>query len=233
MSDKALVLFSGGQDSTVCLAWALSRFQMIDTIGFDYGQYHRIELDCRQKVISEIKRKFPLWKSKLGSDHIIDLSILGQISQTALTENISITIDDSGLPNTFVPGRNLLFFIFAAAIAYQRGFKNLVGGMSQSDFSGYPDCRKDTIVAQQKALNLGMDTNFKIITPLMWLDKAKTWKLAENLGGVELTEIIIQHTHTCYKGNRSLLHSWGYGCADCPACLLRQRGYETWLRTDS
>ncbi|MEN2495036.1 MAG: 7-cyano-7-deazaguanine synthase [Hyphomicrobiaceae bacterium hypho_1] len=231
MRGKALVLFSGGQDSTVCLAWALSRFQNVETIGFDYYQNHNIELDCRQNVLSEIRNKFPTWSDKLGSDHIIDLSVLGKLSKTALTEDIEIKVGKHHLPNTFVPGRNILFLTFAAVIGYHRGHRNLIGGMSQTDFSGYPDCRDDTIKAQQITLNLGMGTNYNLITPLMWLNKAETWGLAKKLGGSDFVDIIIRHSHTCYKGERSLLYDWGYGCGNCPACLLRKKGYETWLNT--
>ena len=229
MSDTALVLFSGGQDSTVCLAWALERFQWVETIGFDYGQRHRVELDCRQDILAEIGTTFPAWDGKLGADHVIDLSVLGQISETALTQDVAIEMSENGLPNTFVPGRNLLFFNFAAAVAYRRGLKHLVGGMCQTDFSGYPDCRDDTMKAQQITLNLGMGAQFVVATPLMWLDKAETWAMAQLLGGAKLIDMIILRTHTCYMGERSRLNDWGYGCGACPACLLRKQGYETWV----
>jgi len=231
MSNTALVLFSGGQDSTVCLAWALNRFQRIETIGFDYGQRHRIELECRQNVIADIRKTFPEWGAKLGPDHPLDLGVLGEISQTALTQDVEIHMNENGLPNTFVPGRNLLFLTFAAAVAYRRGLQNLVGGMCQTDFSGYPDCRDDAMKAQQVTLNLGMATEFVVAMPLMWLNKAETWGLADALGGAKLIEMIIHHTHTCYVGDRSQVHDWGYGCGNCPACELRKQGYETWLAT--
>ena len=230
MSDPraALVLFSGGQDSTACLAWALDRHARVETVGFDYGQRHRIELDCRALVREQLRSHFPQWRDKLGDDHLLDLSLLGQISDTALTDARAIEIGASGLPNTFVPGRNLLFFTFAAALAYRRGVSVLVGGMCETDFSGYPDCRDNTLKALQVALSLGMDTPMTVETPLMWLDKAQTWALADSLGGEALTELIIEHTHTCYLGERSQRHAWGYGCGQCPACELRARGYAAW-----
>jgi 7-cyano-7-deazaguanine synthase len=230
MSDPraALVLFSGGQDSTVCLAWALDRYERVETVGFDYGQRHRIELDCRAAVRAQLQVNFPLWHDRLGEDHLLDLSLLGQISDTALTDARAIEIGASGLPNTFVPGRNLLFFTFAAALAYRRGISVLVGGMCETDYSGYPDCRDNTLKALQVALSLGMATPMTIETPLMWLDKAQTWALAESLGGAALTELIVEHTHTCYLGERSQRHAWGYGCGQCPACELRSRGYDAW-----
>jgi len=228
-SDAALVLFSGGQDSTVCLAWALDRFKSVETIGFDYGQRHRVELNCRQAILHEIKKDFPDWGSKLGPDHMIDLSVLGQISSTAMTSDVAIEMNANGLPSTFVPGRNLLFFTFAAAVAYRRGLKNLVGGMCETDFSGYPDCRDDTLKAQQITLNLGMGTDFVLLPPLMRRTKAETWALAHELGGAKFIEKVIHETHTCYLGNRSQFNDWGYGCGSCPACSLRQKGYESWL----
>jgi 7-cyano-7-deazaguanine synthase len=224
----ALVLFSGGQDSTACLAWALDRFARVETVGFDYGQRHRIELDCRVAVCEQLRAGFPPWRDKLGDDHRLDLSLLGQISDTALTDARAIEIGASGLPNTFVPGRNLLFFTFAAALAYRRGLSVLVGGMCETDYSGYPDCRDNTLKALQVALSLGMATPMTVETPLMWLDKAQTWALAQSLGGTALTELIVEHTHTCYLGERAQRHAWGYGCGQCPACELRSRGYATW-----
>lgn len=225
---SALVLFSGGQDSTTCLAWALQRFMHVETVAFDYRQRHRIELDQRLSVLEEIRRGFPQWADRLGQDHFVDLGVLGQISETSLTRNVAFEIEKGGLPNTFVPGRNLLFFTFAAAIAWRRDIRNLVGGMCETDFSGYPDCRDNTVKALQVALNLGMDRSFVLHTPLMWLDKAETWELARTLGTSELVEIIIEHTHTCYENTRSNRNDWGYGCGGCPACALRKRGYLAW-----
>ena len=226
---KALVLFSGGQDSTTCLAWALDRYAEVETLAFDYGQRHRIELDCRNTVRAEIARQFPHWVGKLGADHLLDLSLLGQISDTALTSERAIELQANGLPNTFVPGRNLLFLTFAATLAYRRGASVLVGGMCETDFSGYPDCRDNTLKALQVALSLGMDAPMTIETPLMWLDKAQTWALTERLGGETLTELVVEHTHTCYLGDRTQRHAWGYGCGLCPACDLRRKGYRSWL----
>ncbi|CAN5236272.1 7-cyano-7-deazaguanine synthase QueC [soil metagenome] len=225
---RALVLFSGGQDSTACLAWALERFAHVETIGFDYGQRHSVELECRREVRARIAAGFPSWSEKLGEDHLLDLSLLGQISDTALTSERAIEMNASGLPNTFVPARNLLFFTFAATIAYRRGLSVLVGGMCETDFSGYPDCRDNTLKALQVALSLGLDSAMTVETPLMWLTKAQTWALSEALGGEALTELIVEHTHTCYLGDRSQRHAWGYGCGECPACDLRREGYEEW-----
>ena len=227
MTDSALVLFSGGQDSTTCLAWALERYAHVETVGFDYGQRHRIELDCRAKILAALKRDFPSWAPRLGDDHMLDLSILGQLSETALTQDKEIAFATSGLPNTFVPGRNLLFFTFAAAIAYRRGIKHLVGGMCETDYSGYPDCRDDTLKALQVALNLGMEQRFVVDTPLMWIDKAQTFALVHEIGGDRLMRIVLEHTHSCYMGDRAHRHDWGYGCGTCPACELRRQG---WLR---
>ena len=224
----ALVLFSGGQDSTTCLAWALECFDRVETIGFDYGQRHSIELDCRKPILDAVRRDFPQWAPRLGEDHMVDLGLIGKISQTALTSEIAIQMNAGGLPNTFVPGRNLLFMTVAATLAYRRGLSVLVGGMCETDFSGYPDCRDDTMKALQVALNLGMDQRFRVETPLMWLDKAATWALAETLGGKRLVDIILEDTHTCYLGRRDTLHPWGYGCGECPACLLRKKGFGTW-----
>ena len=226
---RALVLFSGGQDSTVCLAWALERFAHVETIGFAYGQRHRIELECRLQVCSALHRQFPIWAKRLGDDHLLDLALLGQISDTALTDSRAIEMSAQGLPNTFVPGRNLLFFTFAAAVAYRRGLSVLVGGMCETDFSGYPDCRDNTLKALQVAVSLGLDAPMTIATPLMWLDKAQTWAMADALGGEALTELVVEHTHTCYLGDRTQRHAWGYGCGICPACDLRRKGYTTWL----
>lgn len=227
MDDRsALVLFSGGQDSTTCLAWALDRFEHIETIGFDYGQRHRIELDVRPQLLDRIRTDFLGWRDRLGEDHLIDMAVLGQVSDTALTRGVEITMESNGLPNTFVPGRNLLFLGFAGAVAYRRGTKHLVTGVCETDYSGYPDCRDDTIKAMQLALNLGMEARFVIHTPLMWIDKAQTWALAEHLGGKVLVDLIRDETHTCYNGDRTHRHNWGYGCNACPACGLRAQGWE-------
>jgi 7-cyano-7-deazaguanine synthase len=227
-AEPALVLFSGGQDSATCLAWALARFARVETIGFDYGQRHRVELDCRTRIAERLKAEFPQWGAKLGEDHLVDLSVLGQISETALTRDAEIAFADSGLPNTFVPGRNLLFFTFAAAIGLRRGLKHLVGGMCETDYSGYPDCRDDTLKSLQATLSLGMDHRFVIHTPLMWRDKRATWELAEELGGERLVELIREDSHSCYLGERGQRHDWGYGCGQCPACELRRKGWEAY-----
>ena len=225
---KALVLFSGGQDSTTCLAWALSQFAHVETVGFDYGQRHRIEMDVRLTTLSELRAAFPAWGDRLGDDHVGDLAVLGQISETSLTRDVAIAYEQSGLPNTFVPGRNLLFLTFAATIAYRRGLEVLVGGMCETDFSGYPDCRDNTMKAMQLALSLGLDRKLRVETPLMWIDKAQTWALADQLGGGALTDLIVEHTHTCYHGVRGERHEWGYGCGECPACALRKAGHTKW-----
>ena len=224
-ASKALVLFSGGQDSATCLAWALSKYEHVETIGFDYGQRHRVELDCRQTVLTRIRATYPEWSRRLGEDHLLDLGVLGQISDTALTQSKAIEMQSSGLPNTFVPARNLLFITFAGAVAYRRDLGMLVGGMCETDYSGYPDCRDATLKALQQALSLGLDSTITIETPLMWIHKAATWRMAEELGGRRLVEIIEEHTHTCYVGDRSERHRWGYGCGKCPACELRWQGY--------
>ena len=219
-------MFSGGQDSATCLAWALDRFAEVETIGFDYRQRHRVELDCRTVVLDRIRREFPPWGARLGADHLIDFAVLGQISETALTRDSAIALDPGGLPNTFVPGRNLMFFTLAAAVGYRRGLRHLVGGMCETDYSGYPDCRDDALKALQATLSLGMDHRFVIHTPLMWRDKAMTWALALKLGGAALVELIRDETHSCYRGERSQHHGWGYGCGNCPACALRRAGWE-------
>jgi 7-cyano-7-deazaguanine synthase len=229
---SAIVLFSGGQDSTTCLAWALDRFERVETVGFDYGQRHRVELDVRPAILARLRRDFAHWAPRLGEDHLLDMSILGQVSDTALTRKVAIAMEETGLPNTFVPGRNLAFLAFAAALAYRRGARHLVTGVCETDYSGYPDCRDDTIKAMQLALNLGMETRFVIHTPLMWIDKAETWALAEQLGGPPLVELVREGTHSCYQGDRSTLHEWGYGCAECPACELRMRGFEQFRGTN-
>ncbi|WP_347555561.1 7-cyano-7-deazaguanine synthase [Robbsia sp. KACC 23696] len=254
VGEGALVLFSGGQDSATCLAWALQRFARVETIGFDYGQRHKIELTCRDAFRAQLlaagvredradaalsdvadgalaqdalgaDAPFAAWSGRLGADHMIDLSLLGQISDTAMTREIEIAMRDDGLPNTFVPGRNLLFLTVAATVAYRRGLRVLVGGMCETDYSGYPDCRDDTLKALQVALNLGMDRRMVLQTPLMWLDKAATWGLAEQMGGATLVDLVRDHTHTCYVGDRTHFHPWGYGCGACPACHLRANGY--------
>ena len=228
MGDGALVLFSGGQDSTVCLAWALERFDRVETIGFDYGQRHAIELTCRDKVREALIERFPSWAAKLGPDHMVDLRTLGALAQTALTDERAIAMTKDGLPNTFVPGRNILFFTYAAAIAWRRDLKRLVGGMCETDYSGYPDCRDDTLKALQVALTLGLDRRLVIDAPLMWIDKAATWALAKTLGGRALVDLIVEETHSCYLGDRSHRHAWGYGCGTCPACELRAGGWRKW-----
>jgi 7-cyano-7-deazaguanine synthase len=230
---KALVLFSGGQDSTACLAWALERYAAVETLGFDYGQRHRIELECRTRVRDEIRAAFPDWGARLGEDHLLDLQLLGQISDTALTSERAIEMQANGLPNTFVPGRNLLFLGFAAALAYRRGASVLVGGMCETDYSGYPDCRDNTLKALQVALSLGLDAPMTVETPLMFLTKAQTWALTQHLGGDALNALIVEHTHTCYLGERGPLHPWGHGCGQCPACVLRRQGYEAWRAADA
>jgi 7-cyano-7-deazaguanine synthase len=232
MSDQtALVLFSGGQDSATCLAWALDRFDRVETIGFDYRQRHRAELDARGDFREGLERHFPKWAAKLGEDRVLDLSVLGEISDTALTRDVEIVTEASGLPNTFVPGRNIVFLTFAAAVAYRRGLKHVVTGVCETDFSGYPDCRDDTIKALQVALNLGMERRFVLDTPLMWIDKTQTWSLAEQLGGMILVDLIRERTLTCYQGDIVTTHDWGRGCGVCPACGLRARGYDTFVRT--
>jgi len=224
-SGKALVLFSGGQDSATCLAWALDRFSAVETIGFAYGQRHAVELEVRGAFIARLRAAFPAWAGRLGEDHMLDLSVIGKMGQTALTADVEIEMGRNNLPTTFVPGRNILFFSSAAAVAYRRGLRHLVGGMCETDYSGYPDCRDDTLKALQVALNLGLDSRFVIETPLMWLDKAATWALAERLGGQRLVDLMIEHTHSCYRGDRSRRHAWGYGCGTCPACELRAGGW--------
>jgi 7-cyano-7-deazaguanine synthase len=221
----ALVLFSGGQDSTVCLAWALARFARVETVGFDYGQRHRVELQCRRVVREQITPLSPSWAARLGEDHPIDLSVLASLSDSALVHERAIELEASGLPNTFVPARNLMFLVAAAALAYRRGASVLVGGMCETDYSGYPDCREATMQAMQSALSLGLDTPLEVATPLMHLDKAQTWQLAEALGGEALNALIEEHTHTCYLGERGTRHAWGYGCGQCPACALRAKGH--------
>jgi 7-cyano-7-deazaguanine synthase len=238
MHTTALVLFSGGQDSTTCLTHALSRFERVETVGFDYGQRHHVEMTARLTVLAELRQQFPTWAPKLGDDHVLDLAVLGQVSETSLTRDMAFQMESTGLPNTFVPGRNLLFLTLAAALAYRRGLQVIVTGVCETDFSGYPDCRDDTMKAMQLALSLGMDKRYLIDTPLMWIDKAATWQLAHDLGeraqtggGAQLVDLITEHTHTCYAGDRTHRHAWGYGCGACPACELRAKGHTVYRGT--
>jgi 7-cyano-7-deazaguanine synthase len=232
----ALVLFSGGQDSATCLAWALARFERVETVGFDYGQRHRVELAQRSVVLRALRARFGAWRARLGDDHLLDATVLGQISECALTRDTAFAMQASGLPNTFVPARNLLFLTLAGALAYRRGLQVIVTGVCETDYSGYPDCRDDTMKAMQLALSLGMDRRVVVDTPLMWIDKAATWQLAHELGqqadasggGDALVELIAEHTHTCYEGDRRQRHAWGYGCGQCPACQLRAAGWARW-----
>jgi len=227
-SDGALVLFSGGQDSTVCLAWALARYQRVETVGFDYGQRHAVELEARQAVRGAIVAEFPQWAGWLGDDHMLDIRSFGALGESALTSARAIEMTERGLPSTFVPGRNLVFFTYAAALADRRGMTALVGGMCETDYSGYPDCRRETLDAMERALNLGMEQAFRIETPLMRLTKADTWALAKGLGGEALVNLIVTDSHTCYRGERGALHAWGHGCGECPACELREKGWREW-----
>ena len=227
-TNSALVLFSGGQDSAVCLAWALARRDRVETVGFDYGQRHRVELDCRQTFLAKLRVAFPDWSAKLGEDRVLDLGVLGEVSDTALTREQAIGFAENGLPSTFVPGRNLVFFTLAGAVAYRRGLGALIGGMCETDYSGYPDCRRATLDAVQASLTLGMNRDMPVETPLMYLDKAQTWALARDLGGQALVDLIVEDTHTCYLGDRTHRHPWGYGCGSCPACELRANGWAKW-----
>ena len=227
-SDAALVLFSGGQDSTVCLAYALDRYTRVETVGFNYGQRHSVELKCRARVREAIRRQFPAWAERLGPDHVLDITSFGAIGETSLTSEAKIVMLASGLPSTFVPGRNLAFFVYAAALGHRRGLNVLVGGMCETDYSGYPDCRDATLRALEQALQLGTSAPFVIETPLMWRSKAETWALAQKLGGDALVHILIEETHTCYKGERGTRYDWGYGCGECPACQLRAKGFWEW-----
>jgi 7-cyano-7-deazaguanine synthase len=226
LSETALVLFSGGQDSATCLAWALERFAQVEMLGFDYGQRHAIELACRERLLDGMKSLRSDWAGKLGESHTLEIATLATISDTALTRDVAIAMREDGLPNTFVPGRNLVFLTFAAALAYRRGIRHIIGGMCETDYSGYPDCRDETIRALRTALNLGMNQTFELHTPLMWLNKADTWRLANELGGEGLVDLIREHSHTCYLGERGTRHEWGYGCGECPACSLRARGWQ-------
>ena len=231
MQKAALVLFSGGQDSATCLAWALSRYEKVETIGFDYAQRHVVELDARLEFLAALRERFPQWSGKLGADHRVDMRELGQLSDTALTREAEIRMTAKGLPNTFVPGRNLLFFVYSAAVAYRRDIPVMVGGMCETDYSGYPDSRDETLKALQVALTLGMDRPVTIETPLMWLDKAATWQLAHDLGGETLVQLIREESHSCYLGERSKLFEWGRGCGLCPACGLRAAGWQAWRQS--
>ncbi len=224
----ALVLFSGGQDSTVCLAWALARYERVETIGFDYGQRHRVELEARTKIVDRLRRAFPDWAGRLGPDRVLKLPALGEISETALTRDKEIEVGKNGLPSTFVPGRNLLFFTYAAALGWRRGISTLVGGMCETDYSGYPDCRNETLQTLARAISLGIDRPIRIETPLMYVDKAGTWAMTQELGGAALVDLVTEETHTCYVGIRTRRHPWGYGCGHCPACALRAKGWQAW-----
>ena len=231
MHTTALVLFSGGQDSTACLAHALARYERVETLGFDYGQRHHIEMQARTTVLAQLRAQFPRWAPRLGQDHVLTLDVLRQIGGSSLTDDVAFAMQADGLPNTFVPGRNLVFLTLAGALAYRRGLQVIVTGVCETDFSGYPDCRDDTMKAMQLALNLGLAQRLRIETPLMWIDKAATWRLAEQLGGAALVELIVEHTHTCYQGERGARHAWGYGCGECPACSLRARGWAGYRAT--
>lgn len=221
-------MFSGGQDSTTCLAHALSKYDRVETLGFDYGQRHSVELQARLTVLQQLRTQFPQWAPKLGEDHVLSLDVLKQIGGSSLTEDVAFAMQADGLPNTFVPGRNLLFLTLAGALAYRRGLQVIVTGVCETDFSGYPDCRDDTMKAMQLALNLGLERRLRIETPLMWIDKAATWQMAQDLGGDALVQLIVQDTHTCYEGTRDVLHAWGHGCGHCPACDLRAKGWQRW-----
>jgi 7-cyano-7-deazaguanine synthase len=225
--EKALVLFSGGQDSATALAWALSRYDAVETVGFDYGQRHHVELEARRRVREAVPSRFPDWAARLGRDHLIDIQAFGEIGETAMTSEREIEITARGLPSTYVPGRNLVFLTYAAALADRRGAQALVGGMCETDYSGYPDCRREALDALERALNLGMAADFRIETPLMRLTKAQTWELAWELGGDALVDLILEESHTCYLGSRAP-HPWGKGCGDCPACELRAAGFSQW-----
>ena len=225
---SALVLYSGGQDSSVCLAWALERFERVETVGFDYGQRHAVEMQTRLELRAGLIETFPVWAARLGEDHVLDLHGFGSVAASALTADREIEMTESGLPSTFVPGRNLAFLVYAAALADRRDIDILVGGMGEADYSGYPDCRQSTLDAQVTALRLGIERPYRLEAPLMHLDKKGVWALAFELGGEPLVDLIVQRSHTCYRGDREHFHPWGYGCNDCPACDLRARGYEAW-----
>ncbi|MES2785394.1 MAG: 7-cyano-7-deazaguanine synthase QueC [Pseudomonadota bacterium] len=231
MHTRALVLFSGGQDSATCLAWALDRFDHVETIGFDYGQRHRVELECRTVLLARLRDEFPHWAGKLGDDRVLHVPVLAEISDTSLTQAREITYQSNGLPSTFVPGRNILFFTLAAAVAYRRNITVLVGGMCETDYSGYPDCRDDTLKSLQVTLGLGMGERVVIETPLMWLDKARTWEMAERIGGAPLVELIRTESHSCYTGDHATVNDWGFGCGACPACELRAMGWKQYSQS--
>lgn len=228
-NQRALVLFSGGQDSTTCLAWALDRFAYVETIGFSYGQRHAVEMDCRGPILASIRERFPKWGAKLGKDHVLSLPFIQDLGDTALTKNMEIEFAENGLPNTFVPGRNIFFLTTAAVVAYRRSLKHIVAGMCETDYSGYPDCRDDTLKALQTALNLGLESRLVLHTPLMWIDKAQTWSMAKELGKSAFVDLIRDETHTCYLGDHTNKNEWGYGCAECPACDLRANGYRSFV----
>ena len=227
-TEAALVLFSGGQDSAVCLAWALDRYERVETVGFDYGQRHLVELQARGEVRRALTEAYPQWATRLGPDHVLDLTSFGRLAESALTAERAFELDERGLPSTYVPGRNLAFLVYAAALADRRGLGAIVGGMCETDYSGYPDCRRDTLDAMERALNLGMAQGFSLETPLMRLTKAQTWALADRLGGRPLVDLVLEHSHTCYRGDRNVRHAWGYGCGDCDACRLREKGWTEW-----
>ena len=231
--NEAIVLFSGGQDSTTCLAWSLDKFEQVSTVGFQYGQRHAVELSCRKEILNAIRKEYPSWNQKLKEDRVINLDFIKDLGANALTEENEIKTGEKGLPTTFVPGRNIFFLSASAAIAYQQSVNHIVGGMCETDFSGYPDCRNKTIESLQETLSLGMDAHFEMHTPLMWLNKAQTWAMAKEFGGDKLVDLIIQHTHTCYLGERDTLHAWGYGCGRCPACLLRAKGYQEFIEGEN
>jgi 7-cyano-7-deazaguanine synthase len=233
MHTTVLVMFSGGQDSTTCLAHALSQYERVETLGFDYGQRHSVEMTQRLRVLEKIRTDFAQWAPKLGDDHVLNLDVLKQIGGSSLTDDVAFAMQADGLPNTFVPGRNLLFLTLAGALAYRRGLQVIVTGVCETDFSGYPDCRDDTMKAMQLALNLGLERRLRIATPLMWIDKAATWQMAHALGGEALVQLIVQDTHTCYEGTRDVLHDWGYGCGTCPACDLRAKGWQRWKQAQA
>lgn len=232
LGKSAIVLFSGGQDSTVSLIWACENFDHIETVGFNYNQRHIVEMDCRNIILEKIKNISKKYDNIIVDDHIIDISALGKLAETSLTRDSKIFIENNGLPNTFVPGRNLLFFNYAAALGWRKNIFDLVGGMCDTDYSGYPDCRRETISSLSKTISLGLDKNVSIHTPLMDMNKADIWRLSYDIGGDSFQKIIIEDTHTCYIGDRATLHEWGYGCAKCPACKLRSDGYTNWLNTN-
>lgn len=235
IQEPALVIFSGGQDSSTCLGWAFNTFSSVSTIGFHYGQRHDVEMQCRSNVLEQIRNNRADWAARLGEDTVVGMSLFSELGETSLTHDVAIAMGRNGLPNTFVPGRNLVFMTAAAACAYRQGIRHLVLGVCETDFSGYPDCRDDAVKAMQVALNIGMESRFVIHTPLMWLTKGQTWELAREAGGDAFVELVLEHSHTCYRGVREVRHAWGYGCGTCPACELRRAGWEQYLagRTDA